>query len=212
MTPPRLPDEPSRWYSRLDIYCRMPPATRTLEGAWKRSLVASGSKRSIVSSRAPGSWYRAAGRFRWAERAAALDSASLERADIEIETDRQQRREQRRRVSAKLLEAAEALLRDGSVTANPLAVSRSVQIALQESRLEHGGTETDAPDLAPAMTPTLKLVFEPSKLDSPSVYEVTAEEAEAELAEAATAAIREPQPTAALQQSRHNGGFVFRRS
>lgn len=184
LLPERLPDESPRWHARFVAFSRLPPAARTLERVWRQESGAATVKASATGSRRrpPGAWNRACARFRWVERAAALDADAQRREAEEVAITRRAERDRRRHLAAVFLERVSALAGDAiAVRAHPAGVARAVATALEQSRLEFGSDEPPKaavgekiPTLAAA--PVLKIVFEEAAThDAPPVSERAAE-------------------------------------
>ncbi len=179
LSPERLAGEPSRWFARFVAYSRLPAAVRSIERVWRdeRGASAKGSKRQRPS----GAWSRACTRFRWHERAAALDADAVRGEAEEIAAVRKAERHRRRQASATFMARVSALAADAAaIRANPAGVARAVAIALEQSRLEFGGeppvAATPQPPSEAVSSPALKIVFHVADgADSPPVSECGAD-------------------------------------
>ena len=131
---PRMPDEPTGWYSRLVSFCLMGPGRSVLRvyNDEREKAGKSGKARSI-----PGPWQKIIDRFRWRDRAARYDLET-----IEFERDQQnQLRLSERRKRLDLLrmfrrKIASALKTFNVGTASLGQIAAAVRVLGEESRSE----------------------------------------------------------------------------
>ena len=72
----RQTGEPNRWFARFESY-RLAGSSRSVAGTWTAERAAKGSRRQ---TKIPGSWSRAAIRWRWRQRAEAWDEHERQKA------------------------------------------------------------------------------------------------------------------------------------
>src|SRR4051812_4224081 len=127
LLPERMADESTRWFARFLAYSRLPPASRSVERVCREECAAKCANGSAKGDkrRAPGAWHRASSRFRWQERAAALDAHVMQLEAEQIAAQRKAECEKRRQLSTTLSVSVAALLTDAAmIRANPASVAR----------------------------------------------------------------------------------------
>jgi hypothetical protein len=122
----RLPEESEKWWERFDHYRLQGPA-RTLEAAWR-----AGAK-SSKKQRPPGSWYEAARKYRWKERAAAWDAAQRTERQRQRQEQIEQEQEAFRKKRIILGEFAWGLGFKGLKDKNPRSIKTADAIKLIEA-------------------------------------------------------------------------------
>ncbi len=131
---PRMPDEPTGWYSRLVSFCLMGPGRSVLRvyNDEREKAGKSGKARSI-----PGPWQKIIDRFRWRDRAAQYD---LETIELEREQQKALRETERRKrldllkAFRKRINAAMKALVPASTSLGQIAAA--VRVLCSESREE----------------------------------------------------------------------------
>ena len=174
--PERLEGESALWYGRFcDYYLPMEPTERSVDGAYRKSIVP-GRK---AGARASTPWYRAAQRSNWIERAAAWDQ--IQRDQLLDDLVQERREDHRRRIEVLKATRARVLEALAALDVSEAKWSQIIQgiVALNgELRKEYGA------DSAPAEIPVASI--RPSDLDGLTDEQLDAVEAAARILEDST--------------------------